>query len=353
VSEMIELTNITKNYGEVKALDNINLKVFGGEIFAVIGPNGAGKTTLLRIMAGIERPTSGEIYFKGEKVNETNPIRLRENSTLVFQRTALFNATVEWNLAYGLKLRNRPRKEIDEKIKEALEMVKLQGFEKRWARRLSGGEQQRVSLARALMLGTDLFLLDEPTANLDPRSVSIIEETILRINRERQTTVVMATHNMFQAETLAQRATLLIGGKTLQIGTVREILKTPSEHVESFARLENVFSGTSKVAQGGISVIDLENGLKIEAAIRREGKVTLSVRPEDMILSKSQIVSSARNTFKGEVTGISDFGDSVKLRISAGKDFVAQITKRSFEEMQLNIGSEVYLTFKATSVRVV
>lgn len=350
---MIELRNVTKKFGEISALENISLRVEKGEIFTVIGPNGSGKTTILRIMAGIERPTSGEIHFHGKKVDEGNLEEVRKNSTLVFQRTTLFNTTVHKNVAYGLKLRGYLKKEVEEKVREVLKMVKLQGYEERWAKQLSGGEQQRVSLARALALNTDVLLLDEPTVNLDPKNVSIIEETISRVNRERKTTVVMATHNMFQAETLTKRTALLIGGKIAQVGTPHKVLRTPSEHLANFARLENVFSGTSTVLKGGTSMIDLENGVTIEAALRREGKVTLSVKPEDIILSKDKVVSSARNAFKGEVTEISDFGDTVKLKIDAGKDFVVKITKRSFKEMQLNIGSEVFLTFKATSVRIV
>ncbi len=350
---MIEFKNVTKKFWEITALENVSLKVLKGEIFTIIGPNGSGKTTILRIMAGIDRPTSGEMYFNGERVDEDSLSEVRKNSTLVFQRTALFNTTVYKNVAYGLRIRGYPKKEIEEKVREALETVKLQGYEKRWAKKLSGGEQQRVSLARALTLNTEVLLLDEPTANLDPKNISIIEETISWVNRERKTTVVMATHNMFQAETLTNRAALLIGGMIAQIGTPQEIFRTPSEHLTSFARLENVFSGISKVLEEGTSMIDLENGLTIEAAIRREGKVTVFVRPEDIILSKEQVVSSARNAFKGEVTGISDLGDTVKLRIDSGKEFVAHITKRSFKEMQLNIGSEVFLTFKATSVRII
>jgi len=350
---MIEFKNVTKKFGEITALGNVSLKVLKGEIFTIIGPNGSGKTTILRIMAGVDMPTSGEIYFNRERIDEDNLSEVRKNSTLVFQKTVLFNTTVHKNVEYGLKLRGYPKKEIEEKVREVLRIVKLDGYEKRWAKKLSGGEQQRVSLARALTLNTDVLLLDEPTTNLDPKNASIIEETISWVNRERKTTVVMATHNMFQAETLTNRAALLIGGKIAQVGTPPEIFRTPSEHLASFARLENVFSGTSTVLEGGTSMIDLGNGLTIEAAIRREGKVTLFVRPEDIILSKKQVVSSARNAFRGEVTGISDLGDTVKLRIDAGKEFVVRITKRSFKEMQLNIGSEVFLTFKATSVCII
>lgn len=350
---MIELRNVTKEYGEISAIEDVNLKVAKGEIFTLIGPNGSGKTTVLRIMAGIDSPTRGEMYFKNNRVYQANLHEVRRNTTLVFQRTALFNMTVQKNVSYGLKLRSYSREEIEERVCEALKIVKLQGYEKRWAKKLSGGEQQRVSLARGLALQTDALLLDEPTANLDPKSVSIIEETIAWISRERKTTVVMATHNMFQAESLTNKAALIIGGKIVQTGTAQEIFNTPSEHLNSFSRLENVFTGTSSILEGGTSVVNIEDGVQIEAAVRREGRVTILVRPEDIILSEERIVSSARNSFRGEVSGISDLGDIVRLKIDAGRGFTVQITRRSFVEMGLNIGSKVFLNFKASSVSII
>jgi tungstate transport system ATP-binding protein len=353
MKRLIELKGVTKRYGEITALDDVSLEVGEKEIFTVLGPNGSGKTTILRIMASIDEPTSGEVFFEGERINDKNRSQARKKSTMVFQKTALFNTTVYKNIAYGLKLRGFSRKEIDEKVKEALSLVKLRGYEKRPAKKLSGGEQQRVSLARALALNTELLLLDEPTANLDPKNVSIIEETISRVNREYDTTIVMATHNMFQAKNLTTRVALLLGGKIAQIGAPREIFRGPSESLASFARLENVFSGTSRILREGTSVIDVDDGIRIEAALRKSGKVTVFVRPEDIILSKKVMASSARNVFEGKIVEISDFGPVVKLKVDARKEFVVQITKRSFVEMQLNVGSTVFLTFKASSVHLI
>jgi tungstate transport system ATP-binding protein len=350
---LIELKGVTKCYGEITALDNVSLKVGEKEVFTVVGPNGSGKTTMLRIMASIDKPTSGETFLEGRKINDRNRGQARRKSTMVFQKTALFNTTVYKNVAYGLKLRGYPRKEIDEKVEEILSLVKLRGYEKRPAKKLSGGEKQRVSLARALVLNTNLLLLDEPTANLDPKNVSIIEETISRANREYDTTVIMATHNMFQAETLTSRVALLLGGKIARIGAPQEVLRGPSTKLASFARLENVFSGESEILREGTSVVKVDDGVDMEAALRKSGKVTIFVRPEDIVVSKKTIPSSARNVFKGKIFEISDLGAVVKLRVDAGKEFVVQITKRSFLEMQLNVGSTVFLTFKASSVQLV
>ena len=350
---LMKLKDVTKCYGEITALDGASLEIMENEIFTVLGPNGSGKTTMLKIMASIDEPTSGEVFFDGNIINNSNRNQARQKSTMVFQKTTIFNTTVYKNIAYGLKLRGCSKKETEEKVKEALSLVKLAGYDKRLAKKLSGGEQQRVSLARALALNTKLLLLDEPTANLDPKNVSIIEETISRVNREFNTTIIMATHNLFQAETLTNRVALLLGGKMAQVGAPQEILRGPSINLASFARLENVFSGNSKILREGTSVIAVDDGVEIEAALKKSGKVTVFVRPEDIIVSKKTMSSSARNVFEGKIVEVSDFGPVVKLRVDAGKEFVVQITKRSFVEMRLNVGSTVFLTFKASSVHLI
>jgi len=350
---IIELKNVTKQYEKITALDKVNLNVIEGEILSLLGPNGAGKTTLLRIMAGIEKPTGGKMFFKGAEVNYRNIDKVRLNATMVFQKTALFNTNVYHNVAYGLKLRGNSKQEIKRRVKEALKTVKLEGYEKRPAKKLSGGEQQRVALARALVLETELLLLDEPTVNIDPKNASIIEEALAWVNKQKKTAMVVATHNMFQAESLAKRAALLLNGKIREVGTIQEIFKTPSKYLASFARLENSFSGISKTTSEGTSLIDIGERVQIEAAFQRTGKVTVYVRPEDIILSRNPVVSSARNMFKGKIIEMVDLGPVMKLKVKAGKEFVVQVTKRSFNEMKLNIGSTVFLVFKASAVQAV
>jgi tungstate transport system ATP-binding protein len=353
VKTVIELENISKVFGNLTALGNINLNIQEGEVFSLLGPNGSGKTTLLRIMAGLEKPTSGEIRFKGMKVNQGNTNETRLKITMAFQKTTLFNTSVHKNITYGLRLRGHSKRETDEKVIEVLRIVQLEGYEKRPAKKLSGGEQQRVALARALVLDTEVLLLDEPTANIDPKNIAIIEETLSWLNKEKRTTIVIATHNMFQAETLASRAALLLEGRIEKIGTIQDIFTLPSKTLTKFARLENVFTGVSEISKEGTSIIDVGGGVQIETALRKPGNVSVYVRPEDIIISVQPIVSSARNTFEGRLTGISDLGSIVKLRVKAGKDFTVQITKRSFNEMQLNLDSKVFLAFKASAVQMV
>jgi len=353
MSGMFELNNVTKIYGEITALNNITLKIPRNQIFTIIGPNGSGKTTLLKILAFLERPTKGTLLFDGELVKERNLDRLRLNSTMVFQKTTLFDTTVAKNIAYGLRLRGSSKNEIAEKIRNALRIVRLEGYEKRHAKKLSGGEQQRVALARALALNTKLLLLDEPTANLDPKNAYIIEEIIATVNRESKATIVMATHNMFQAKNLPQRIALITNGKISEVGTPTEIFGSLSKTLISFAALENTFNGSAKVTEDGTTVVDIGNGVQIEATVQRHGKISVFVSPEDIILSERRFTSSARNVLKGRIVDISDLGSVVRLRVDVGKPFIVQITKRSFSEIRLNLNTEVFLAFKASSVQIV
>jgi molybdopterin-binding protein len=353
MSWVAELKKVTKVFDGITALDNVNLKILDGEIFALLGPNGSGKTTLLKILAFIEKPSEGEVYFCGRKVTDKDMAQMRMESTMVFQKTTLFNTTVYNNVAYGLKIRKMPKNKIEEEVSKALKLVRLEGFEKRLAKRLSGGEQQRVALARALALNTKLILLDEPTANLDPKNAAIIEEIIATVNRELKTTIVMATHNMFQAKNLPHRIALITGGKISGVGKPAEIFGNLSKTLASFAILDNTFTGTGKVTENGTALIDIGNNVQIETTAQCQGKISIFISPEDIILSKRRFESSARNIFKGKIVEISDLGSVVKLKVDVGKPFIVQITKRSFNEMGLNLNAEVFLAFKASSVQII
>jgi len=204
-----------------------------------------------------------------------------------------------------------------------------------------------------LVLNTKLLLLDEPTANLDPKNASIIEEIIATVNRELKTTIVMATHNMFQAKNLPQRIALIMDGKISEVGTPAEIFGKLSKTLASFASLENTFTGNAIIKEDGTTLVDVGNGVQIVSTVQSQGKISIFVSPEDIILSKNQFASSARNVFKGKIVETLDLGSVVRLKVDVGKAFTVQITKRSFNEMGLNLNIEVFLAFKASSVQVV
>ena len=347
-----ELNNVTKAYGSKKVLDGINLQIHEGEILALIGPNGSGKTTLLKILAFLENPTSGEVKFQGEDVNSKNTEKIRLQSTLVFQKTTVFSTSVYNNIAYGLKIRKVPKATCASEVKKALEIVKLEGFEKQSALKLSGGEQQRVAIARALVLKTKLLLLDEPTANLDPKNAGILEEVIDNVNRENKITIVMATHNMFQAKKLPHRIALIDEGKITEVGSPADVFGKLSKNLARFAAVGNTFTGAATATSEGTTMVDIGNGVQIEVTAQRQGEASIFVNPTDIIVSKCAIESSARNVFTGRITEITDLGSLVKLKVDVGKPFTVQITKRSFLEMKLNLNAEVCIAFKASSVQV-
>ncbi|MEM2099629.1 MAG: ABC transporter ATP-binding protein [Candidatus Bathyarchaeia archaeon] len=349
---LAELKDVTKIYGEKTALNNVNLQIQEGEIVALLGPNGSGKTTLLKLLAFLEPPTSGTIKFQGEYATAENNEKMRTQSTLVFQRAVLFDTTVYNNVAYGLKIRKIPPDTLETEVRKALRLVQLEGFERCPAKKLSGGEQHRVAIARALALKTKLLLLDEPTANIDPKNASIIEEVITSVNREHKTTIIMATHNMFQAKTIPHRVALMNKGQITEIGATPEIFGDLSKNLARFAAVDNTFVGTAKTTQAGATIVNVGNNVEIEVTSRMQGEVSIFVNPKDIILSKHAIQSSARNVFKGRINEIKDLGSLVKLKVDVGKLFAVQVTKRSFSEMELNLGSEVYIAFKASSVEV-
>ncbi len=347
-----ELKDITKVYGNKTVVDAVNLQLREGEILALLGPNGSGKSTILRMLAFIENPTTGEVKFQGKAVNFKNTEKERMQSTLVFQKTTLFGTSVYNNIAYGLKIRKATKETTNRKVKEILELVKLEGFERRNARKLSGGEQQRVAIARALVLDTKLLLLDEPTANLDPKNAEIIEEIIDTVNRENKTAIMMATHNIFQAKKLPHRVALMDEGRITEIGTPTDVFSKLSKNLTRFAAVDNTFTGTAKATATGTSKVDVGNGLQIEIASKKRGTTTVFINPQDIILSKFAVESSARNVFKGKITEITDMDSLVKLKVNVGKSFTVQITKQSFNDLEFCLKAEVFIAFKASSVQV-
>jgi tungstate transport system ATP-binding protein len=223
----MQLVNIKKSYPKANALRSVSLDLQGGKTIVLLGTNGAGKTTLMRIMAGLEEADSGQILFNNEN---TDAQELRKVSTLVFQKTVMFTTNVNSNLAFGLKIRKVPKEEIPKRISDALQAVRLSGFEKRRAKKLSGGEQQRIALARAFLLDSSVLLLDEPTANLDPNSAIVIEKAIIS-QKSSQRIIVMATHNLNQARRMADEIVHIHNGEIVEFAKTEEFFENPKSEV--------------------------------------------------------------------------------------------------------------------------
>jgi tungstate transport system ATP-binding protein len=236
------LQNVSKEYDGRRVLQVQNLKIERGEVFALVGPSGAGKSTLLRLLNFLEPPTSGRIRFLDVEFSDKQPVPLqyRRRVTTVFQRPILLNRSVQANVSYGLGLRGR--REASGEIERALEQVGLQYLVRQRARTLSGGEAQRVALARAIVLQPDVLLLDEPTANLDPYNVRLIEEIVTNLNREQGTTLVLVTHNVFQAKRLAQRVALMLESQIVEVAGVESFFESPQDpRTAAFVRGEMVY----------------------------------------------------------------------------------------------------------------
>ncbi len=233
------IKNLKKVYGDRTVLDIDELQINKGEILALVGPSGAGKSTLLRVLNFLEAPSSGTFIYNDQSMNGNVPIQTRRQVTTVFQRPVLLRSTVRANVAYGLGLRG---KNVDGSVDAMLDRVGLKSLAKAWAHKLSGGEMQRVALARALVIDPQVLLLDEPTANLDPYNVGLIEEIVREHNRARGTTVVLVTHNVFQAKRLASRIGLMLNGKLIEVNSNPAFFDAPSDpRTGAFVRGEMVY----------------------------------------------------------------------------------------------------------------
>jgi tungstate transport system ATP-binding protein len=235
---MIEARGVWARRGGAEILKDVSLKVRKGETLAIIGPTGSGKTTLIRILNLLDPPDKGKVFFDGVDVSEDERARFlaRRRMAMVFQKPSMFNVSVEKNVSYGLRIRGVFGPAIRDRVRSALREVGLSGYEKRRAFSLSGGEAQRVALARALVTEPELLLLDEATANLDPRTAETIEDLIRRAG-EDGLAVVMATHDLDQARRLADWVGVLVGGELVRVGAPEEIFERPgSEEVARFVR---------------------------------------------------------------------------------------------------------------------
>lgn len=240
MTSIFTLRKLRQMYAGRVVLDIDELDVRKGEILAIVGPSGAGKSTLLRILNFLEQSASGTLTFDDDVVTPTLPIAQRRRVTTVFQQPILLKRSVEANLKYGVRLRGNKLPPLV--LTSYLDRLGLTSLADQSAQKLSGGEAQRVALARALLVNPDVLLMDEPTANLDPYNVGLIERIVQEVNEEQKTTVVMVTHNIFQARRIAHRTALMLGGKIIEIGPTEEFFHAPQKpETAAFLRGELVF----------------------------------------------------------------------------------------------------------------
>lgn len=345
---MIKIKNLCVDLGDF-LLNDINFTVSEGEYFVVLGPTGAGKTVLLESIAGLYPVKSGEIWLRGQEVVSLEPEK--RGVSIVYQDHALFpHLSVRENVIFGLKLRKQKHQDIKETLDWVTELLSISHLLHRKPDTLSGGEQQKVALARALSTKPEVLLLDEPLSALDPETRENVQQELRQLHKVLNITTVHVTHDFEEAIALGHRIAVIGEGRLRQVGTPEQIFRQPnSEFVARFAMTRNIFLGESVHRANGDTVFITE-GTEFVSAANITGTCHASIRPEDVLISVEPIRSSARNCFPGTITHIIDKGSTLYITVSIPPDISCLVTRHSFEEMGLEGGKRVYVTFKASSV---
>ncbi len=349
---MIRVENLSNNWGEFE-LKNISLEVKQGEYFVILGPTGAGKTLLLELIVGLYIPNEGKILIDGKDI--TYDVPEKRNLGFLYQDYSLFpHFSVKKNIEYGMNIRGITKNEIDTKVKELSKILKIEHLMKRDTTTLSGGEQQKVALARALAINPKVLLLDEPFSALDENTKSKLISEMKDLHRKEGITFIHVTHSQEEAILLADRIGIMMNGTIVQVGTPDEIFYKPlSKEIAKFVKIENIWEGKVIEKNEEELLVDV-NGNHIVALcdhFKVGQEIRLIIRPEDIILGKGN--TSARNNFKGKVISIVKHGFYYIIRIDCGFEVEAAVTKQSIESLNIREGKDINIFFKATALQVI
>jgi tungstate transport system ATP-binding protein len=360
MSDFLRFENLRQVYDGRVVLDIPELTVNEKEIFAVIGPNGSGKSSLLRLVDLLEEPAGGDIAYWDEirlsALNREGRKALARQMAMVFQEPLLFRRSVSANVSYGLKARGIRGEEAAGHIKETLSLLGLEGFEERFAPTLSGGEAQKVSLARALAVQPRLLLLDEPFASLDLPTKQALRKEISSLLRRLEITAIYVTHDHLEALEMADRIAVIIDGRIQQVGTPVEIFAYPAtREVADFIGAETLLEGEVTGTREGIASVSVDGSvLEVMSDLPSGSRVLLMIHPEEVtLMGCEEADTSARNRFTGTVTEMTLLGALVKAKLDCGFPLVSYITRTSQEEMGIELGVRVCGAFKATAVHVI
>lgn len=338
----LHINGIKKTYGDVVAVENVNLTIEQGEFMTFLGPSGSGKSTTLYILAGFQEPTEGDILINGQTLLKT-PSHKR-NIGMVFQRYTLFpHLSVGENVAFPLRVRRRPQAEITERVRHALKLVRLDGFEDRMPANMSGGQQQRVALARALAYDPPVLLMDEPLSALDKKLREEIQYEIRRIHQETGVTILYVTHDQEEALRLSDRIAVFSKGVIDQTGTGQELYANPSTRfVAEFIGDSDFLSCTIDATDGTTADLRFKNGLGIagvpvHGAARKGQEAALMLRPERIDLSRNRLtdrpglaVDVQDFTFLGNnthVTATTEWQEELAIRLPYGHDCIQGLSR--------------------------
>ncbi len=340
----VRLVNLTKKFGKVTAVNNLNLEIKKGEFVALLGPSGCGKSTTLYLIAGLYKPTSGEIYFDDRVVNDLDP--KDRNIGMVFQSYALYpHMTVYDNIAFGLKIKKVPKQEIDRRVKEVAKMLHIENLLDRKPAQLSGGQQQRVALARAIAKHPDIFLMDEPLSNLDAKLRIEMRTELKRLQKELGITTIYVTHDQIEAMTMADRIAVMNEGRLQQYGEPDELYNRPSNiFVADFIGTPPINLLPVNLVQGNGNVYiktpfgDIEIGDEYAEVFRRlgEGEYIMGIRPEHI-----RVANSDKADLEGEVFVIEPLGKEVQLDIKSGEHRIRVLVPGDY---RTNIGDKIRMS---------
>ena len=343
----IELKNLTKRFGEVTAADNINLTINDGEFFTLLGPSGCGKTTTMRMIAGLEFPTEGQVFFDDKDVTQLPSYE--RNTGMVFQNYALWpHMKVFENVAYGLNVRKVPQNEIKVRVKEALEQVKLGGMEDRFPTQLSGGQQQRVALARVLVINPAVLLLDEPLSNLDAKLRVQMREEIKDLQKRLGITTIYVTHDQEEAMSVSDRIAIQNHGKVMQIGDPLDIYNVPQNVFIA------TFMGRGTLLDGDVTRVDPDVTMKIgnieligndsTGRIKEGDRASCIIRPDSYEVKQPDVPS---NVMEGMVEWTSFIGPYTEVRIDVdGNKILVDVPPEFTPEVGGTL--KVYIPYKDT-----
>jgi iron(III) transport system ATP-binding protein len=348
-------TEYANERGEaVKAAQDVSFEVPEGKLFTLLGPSGCGKTTTLRSIAGLERPTAGEIEVAGRVVYSSSKCVFvapnKRNFGMVFQSYAIWpHMNVFQNVAFPLDVRRLPKKEIRDKVMRVLDAVALTELVDRDATKLSGGQQQRLALARALVMEPQLLLLDEPLSNLDAKLRDRMRIELKRLQRDLNLTTVYVTHDQSEALALSHEIAVMSEGRVIQVGTPRQIYEQPTDKfVAEFVGTTNFIGGTVTALEGGrCTVASAMGDLKAHASegVGKNASVIVSVRPEDVELSEAPpTAGDGDNVCKGTVNAKDFLGDYLDFHVKVG-DVVLQA--KAHPSLRTPTGDAIYLRMKA------
>jgi len=341
---LIHFDKVSKTFGIMTVVDDLDLSIGKGEFVSMLGPSGSGKTTLLMMLAGFESPTSGTISVGGKRVDALPPHK--RNMGVVFQNYALFpHMSVADNVAFPLKMRGASRSEIVERVTKVLDMVQLGAFHERRPIQLSGGQQQRVALARALVFEPEVVLMDEPLGALDKKLREQMQMDIRDIHHRLGLTIVFVTHDQTEALTMSDRIAIFNHGKIEQIGGPSDIYDHPkTQFVAEFIGETNLLSGKVSSASNGLLTVTLDGGQSIRvasAAALEPGKhVKISVRPERIELRSS---GEGQNELKVKISDIVYHGDHLQIQADTGSRSL--VIKAPRNAVTSQIGQEVVASF--------